>query len=475
MNPRSLSYWHDSLAELGSDTLLPSGQLDGSTSSDVVIVGAGFTGLWTAYYLALADPSLQIRIVEAEIAGFGASGRNGGWCSALFPWSPPRLATEYGQPTALAMSRAMQQTVIEVGRVALAEGIECDWALGGTVVAARTPLQLQGAREEVAAYQAVGLGEADLALLDAKTAQAMIGASNVMGGTYTPHCAAIHPAKLVRGLADVVRRRGVMLHEATTVMSLEPGIVRTNRGDVRAPIVIRATEGYTPNLPGAKRDIVPVYSLMLATEPLPEAFWQLAGLSQRETFSDFRNLIIYGQRTADNRLAFGGRGAPYHWKSTIKAEYDHVPAVYEELRRVLVELFAAPFAAAFGLPSGHVRPADVPVSHTWGGPLGISRDWCASVRYNARSGLGSAGGYVGDGVGTTNLAGRTLTDLILGRNTDLVALPWAGHRSPRWEVEPLRWLGANAGLKAMSIADRSEARTGKASKIAAAMGRLTGH
>jgi glycine/D-amino acid oxidase-like deaminating enzyme len=225
--------------------------------------------------------------------------------------------------------------------------------------------------------------------------------------------------------------------------------------------VVRATEGYTADLPGQRRTLAPVYSLMIATPPLPRSFWDEAGLAARETFSDYRHLIIYGQRTADDRLAFGGRGAPYHFGSAVRPTFDLEPRVFTELRRVLAQLFPA--------------LGEAPATHTWGGPLGVPRDWTASVLHDRARGLASAGGYVGDGVGTSNLAGRTLADLILSRDTDLVHLPWVGHHSPRWEPEPLRWLGVNAGLRVMTAADAEEARTGRESRRAAVFARLTGH
>ncbi len=453
---RSLSYWLSSVP----GELDPGDPLPGDTSVDVAIAGAGFTGLWTAYYLAGARPGLRIAVCEREIAGFGASGRNGGWCSALFPASLAKLARMAGRGPAIAMYRAMQATVDEVGQVAAAEGIDCHWAKGGTVQLARSPAQLARAREEVAEARSFGFGEADLRLLPEAEALEHVTASGVLGGTYTPHCAAIHPARLARGLADAVRRRGVAVYERTPVTGIEPGRLRTPWGTVRAPYVIRATEGYTPGLPGLHRAIAPVYSLMIATEPLPEDTWAQLGLAGRPTFGDYRHLIIYGQRTADGRLAFGGRGAPYHYGSAVRPEFDRSPAVFRALRRSLAELFP-------GL--GEVR-----VTHAWGGPLGVPRDWCASAGLDRATGLGWAGGYVGDGVATTNLAGRTLADLVLGHDTELTRLPWVGHRSPSWEAEPLRWLGANAGLQAMSWADRRETSTGRPSWLARFAGRFLG-
>jgi glycine/D-amino acid oxidase-like deaminating enzyme len=454
---RALSLWHDT----ADDDWAARPALPGDLDVDVAVVGAGYTGLWTAYYLKRADPTLRVVVLEREVAGFGASGRNGGWCSALFPASVAWLAARYGEAPAVAQHRAMQATLDEIAGVVAAEDIDCGFTKGGTVVVARTPQQLDRARAEVTEARRWGFGEDDLALLGADEARARLGAAGTLGATYTPHCAAVHPARLVRGLARAVERLGVTVHERTPVTQIEPGVATTPTGRVRAQVVVRATEGFTAQLPGLRRALAPVYSLMVATEPLSEGVWDQIGLRARETFADHRHLVIYGQRTSDDRLAFGGRGAPYLFGSRIRPEQDRDPAVFAALHRVLVDLLPAVQGAAF--------------THAWGGPLGIARDWCASVGLDRGTGLAWAGGYVGDGVSTTNLAGRTLADLVLERDTDLVRLPWVDHRSPRWEPEPLRWLGVSASLAVMTGADAEEQRTGQQSRRAALLRRVLGH
>ena len=461
-----LSLWHDTLVASGTDDLSPRPGLVGDTSVDVCIVGAGYTGLWTAYYLLAAQPSLRVLLVEAEVAGFGASGRNGGWCSALFPTSTARLARRHGPDAALAMRRTMNATVAEVGRVAAAEGIDCHYRHGGTVVLARTPVQLARVRAEV--HQDARFEGVDgWRLLTQDEARQRVGARGVLGGMHTPHCARIHPARLVRGLAAAVERRGAQIAERTRVHRIIPAAdgadpsVVTDRGTVSARHVIRATEAFTAGLPGLERDLVPVFSLMVATEPLPASFWQTAGLHQGETFSDARHLIIYGQRTADDRFAFGGRGAPYHPGSKIEPAFDRDPRVFALLQQTLIQMFPE--------LSGHA------FTHSWGGPVGIARDWHASVGLDPAGRVGWAGGYVGDGVGTANLSGRTLADLVLGRQSELTRLPWVGHRSPRWEPEPWRWLGINAGLRVMSVADHEERVTRRGSLVARMLAPLLGH
>ncbi len=431
----------------------------------MVVVGAGLTGLWTAYYLRRADPTLRVAVLEQEVAGFGASGRNGGWCSALFPTSWRRLVAASSPADALRLQRALHDTVREVGRVVDREGIEADYQRGGTVTLARTPVQLRRLQDAVATAHSRGLTEDDERLLGPAEARDLLAAEPVLGGAFTPHCATVHPARLVRGLARVVEAAGVTIHEHTPVLEIAPGGVTTPAGRVRAETVIRATEGYTPRLAGHRRTVVPVYSLMVATEPLDEATWAGIGLggtagTARPTFTDARHLIIYGQRTRDGRLAFGGRGAPYHFGSRVRPSYDAEPRVFEGLRHVLRGMLPQLEGASF--------------THEWGGCLGIARDWAASVGLDRKTGLGWAGGYVGDGVATTNLAGRTLADLVTGADSDLVDLPWVNHRSRRWEPEPLRWLGINAGLRAMSLADAEEQRTGRESVLARLVAPLTG-
>lgn len=448
---RRLSFWHDTVP----DDLTPRAALDTDLDVDVAIVGGGLTGLWTAWYLLERDPSLSIAVLEKQIVGFGASGRNGGWCSALFPRSTVSLERAHGRAAALAMRRAMIDTVDEVGRVAVSIGLDIDYVKGGTVSFARSGVQLAAARAEVAEAARFGVDQVEL------WPQDRVKAAGALGASFDPACARLHPAKLVRGLARALESRGVVIYEGTEVADYASRAVRTRLGTVRCKDVVVATEGYGAMLPATRRRVLPLYSMMIATEPLPDPVWDEIGLNHGQTFTDFRHLLVYGQRTADNRFAFGGRGARYHWGSSIRSEYDRVPAVFDHLRRTLGDMFPT--------------IGNVAVTHRWGGPLGVARDWHATASYDAVRGLASAGGYVGDGLSTTNLAGRTLADLMTGADTALISLPWVNHHSPSWEPEPWRFLGANAGLMAMTIADAEEKLTGRASIAAKLMGSSTGH
>ncbi|EWT01228.1 FAD-dependent oxidoreductase [Intrasporangium oryzae NRRL B-24470] len=448
---RGLSLWHDTI----DDDLAPRPALSSDLDVDVAIVGAGYTGLWTAYHLVTADPSIRVAVIEKEVAGFGASGRNGGWCSALFPTSLKRMAAERGRDAAIRMQQRLHETVPEVGRIAAEEGIDCHFEQGGYLSVARNQAQLERVREDVADYASWGFGPDDHRLLDAGEVREIAAVSDALGGSWTPHCAAINPVRLVRGLARAVERRGVVIHERTTAVDVHGGRVVTPHGTVRAEHVVLATEGYTPTVAGRRRAIAPVYSLMTATEPLTPEIWAQIGLEKRTTFADNRHLVVYGQRTRDGRIAFGGRGAPYHYGSKVNAAFERDARVHLMLRRILLELFPV------------LR--DVTFTHAWGGNLGVPRDWFPSVRHDKRTGLAFAGGYVGDGVATSALAGRTLAAMIRDDDPEgLATLPWAGRTSRPWEPEPLRWLGVNAVTAIMSSADWSERRTGRPSRAASA-------
>lgn len=451
---RTLSLWHDQLG----DELTPRPALsatDSQTRWDVIIAGAGFTGLWTALGVVEHDPDARVLVIDKHIAGFGASGRNGGWVSALFPTEFAKLVSLHGMERATALRKAMQRSVDSVGSWAAALGIDADYVKGGTTLLARSDIEYHRAKENVAEVGRFGVDT-----IEWREPDSTLRSPGVLGATWTPDCARIHPAKLVRGLARALEDRGVEIRELTEVTMIRQGQVDTSRGVVRGGAVVDALEAYRSSLPGSKRVTLPLYSLMIATEPMPDAVFDDIGLSHGETFADYRRLIIYGQRTADNRIAFGGRGAPCHFGSQIRDEFDRVPVVFDRLEDTLRELFP--------------QIGDVPISHRWGGPLGIPRDWHARVTFDQITRRGRAGGYVGDGVALSQLAGFTLADLIMGVDTERTSLPIVDTQWPEWEVEPLRYLGATAGIIGTALADKIEARTGKPSLIGRMIDPLAG-
>ncbi len=419
----------------------PRPALPGHRDADVCIVGAGFTGLWTAYYLKRADPSLRVVVLEARFAGFGASGRNGGWATALPPGDRNRLAKTYGREPVLAWQRALIDAVDELVEVARREEIDAGIVKSGNLRVARTPAQHTRLLAQVDEDRSWGH---DATVLTKDAAAQRIAVAHLVSAAYTPHCARVQPAELVRGLAAVVERLGVAIYEQTTVSALEPGCARTPLGDVVAPVVLRATEGFTASLPGLRRRWLPMNSSMIVTEPLPQDVWDSIGWAGMETLGDCAHAFFYAQRTADGRIAIGGRAVPYRFGSRIDRD-GHVGAA--TVARLTATLHAA-------LP----QTREARIAHGWGGVLGVPRDWNAGVGFDDKTGLGWAGGYVGHGVTATNLAGRTLSDLVLHRRTELTGLPWVNHRSRDWEPEPLRWIGVRGMYLAYRLADLHESR-----------------
>jgi len=242
----------------------------------------------------------------------------------------------------------------------------------------------------------------------------------------------------------------VQIYEATPASAIKPAgsgggagaVARTKFGDVRAGCVLRCTEGYTGALPGQRRALLPMNSHLIVTEPLGDDAWREIGWTGFETLSDEAHAYMYAQRTADGRIALGGRGVPYRFASAI----DHLGMTDQGTVAALTGVLRRLFPAA----------DTAPIAHAWCGVLGVPRDWCATVSYDPRSRLGWAGGYTGHGVAAANLAGRTLADLVLGEPTELAALPWVGHRSRTWEPEPARWVGVHGLYALYRLADQLE-------------------
>lgn len=432
-----VSFWWSQVGHPPARSPLP-----GSLRADVCIVGGGYTGLWTAYYLKKAAPHLRVVILEARFTGYGASGRNGGWLTNSITGGRDQYIRSHGRDAAGRFQVALNETVDEVIRVASDEGIAADIVKGGEFTVARNAAQQ--ARLTRLAHAEQSWAMTDTQLLSAAEAATRIRVEGTTGALWHPHCARIHPAKLVVGLARAVEAIGVEIYDDTRVTEITPHRAVTGRGDVEADYVVRATEGFTAGLAGLRRAWLPMNSSLIVTEPLDAAVWDRIGWAGRETLGDMAHVYMYAQRTADDRIAIGGRGVPYRFGSRTDTNGDTPRRTIDALRGILTDFFPATAGAA--------------IEHAWSGVLGVPRDWAATVGLDSRTGLAWAGGYVGTGVASTNLAGRTLRDLILGTDSAIVHLPWVNHRVRNWEVEPLRWLAVSSLYRAYSMADRAEGR-----------------
>ena len=441
----AISFW----LETCGDDLTPRPSLDGVVEADIGILGAGYSGLWTAYYLLRRDPSLRIVLADAEIAGFGASGRNGSWASSGFPVSAAMLRQRYGPERARAMLDVVYESVDEIGAVLDREGIDAQFVKGGALRIARGQGQVPALEAAYRSYER--LGEAGkYSILSADEVERRIQVTKARGGLFTPQCATVHPGRLVRGLARVVERMGATIYERTPVTDFSGAPnprLTTPSGEIRARTIVLAGEAFMTRLPKLHRSLLPPYSSIVLTEPLPEAAWNDIGWAGHECVSSFRLTIDYLARTADGRILFGSRGAPYRFGSRIDPAYDHHEETTRGIQALLYDWFP-------------VLKGTVGISHAWSGPVGMPRDFMPTAAYDPRSGIATAHGYTGQGVATSNLAGRILADLITGNESPLTSLPMANHRSRNWEPEPARWLAVRFIQDRLLKVDLKSERTG---------------
>ena len=430
-------------------------EITSSQSYDVVIVGAGYSGLWSAHHLLNVNPSLSIAILDARQPGFGASGRNGGWCSAFSPMSLEAVAAQSNKQGAIDLQHSLVTSVDEIGAHIVKSNIECGWHKGGTLSFAANGLQLEKIKENIAMSRDFGFDDSFMDYLTPNRAEARVNVKGSLGASYSPHCAALQPAQLVDGLVKQLLSKNVQFFGSSRVSNITSHRVSvdTSKGSVSvdAKWIIRATEGFTARMKQYRRDVAPLYSYMIATEPLSNTQWNEIGWNNRETVSDGRNLVIYVQRTADGRIAFGGRGAPYKFASRIGSRFDNNPKIHSLIETSMREMF----------PSIN----NVAVTHRWGGALGVHRDWFTSAKVDHHNHVATLGGYVGDGVAFSYVAAKEVAHSITGTPQNHCPLPILNHVSRRWEPEPLRYIGINSILRLTERADEIEKRTGRKNRI----------
>ena len=412
---------------------------------DVVIVGGGFSGLWTAHHLKESDPGLKIAILEKSLVGSGASGRNGGWASALYPIEDARLLKHFSKRAVNDLHLHLQKTIDDIGDFIKKEQVDCGFSKGGSLAVARNQGQLQRLSDHL---------EDGYKLLSSEETQSRVNMHGALGSVYTPHCAALNPAALIVGLAQSLEKRGVSIFENSFGEISSKNSVAVDGTTLESKFVVRAIEAYHEG----SRDQVPIYSLMIATEPLPSQVFDEIGIHNRETFAEGSHLVTYAQRTPDNRLAIGGRGAPYTWGSRRNDSSEHHRKDHERLRKMASEWF--PILEKFEF------------THSWGGAVGVTRDWAPYLRTNGN--YGEMGGYAGDGVAFSYLAGGAMADLISNKKSERVKLPFVQWQNPRWEPEPLRWFAINGAIRLSGLADREEKRTNQPSRIMKILSMITG-
>ena len=409
-------------------------------SFDVVIIGAGFSGLWSAFHLKQFQPNLKIAILEKEYVGFGASGRNGGWASAEYPTSSNRLIKENGLESYKNLRTAITKSIDEIGEIAKSNNWQIDYAKGGALVFARGNAQLSRISKEI---------DEEHQLLNKSQTTELLNIPSALGSVFTPHCAALNPFKLVRALADHLEKLGVMIYEQSSVSEIRDKQVEVNGFNVNCTFSIRATEAFTPRKWMGNRQI-PIYSLMVATEPLSNEVVKEIRNTQRATFQEACHLITYAQITGDNRLALGGRGVRYKLFSRLSERSEIDNRMHSALEKRARSWFP--------------QITDAKFEYRWGGAVALTRRWQAYLNFDQATGRAEIGGYVGDGVTLSYLVAKTLAEKM--SNIKTANLPFIDQGIGRWEPEPIRYLAVNAGFKATVLADYEEKITNRPSLLA---------
>lgn len=411
---------------------------------DVAIVGGGLSGLWTAYHLLEGDPSLRVCILEREVIGFGASGRNGGWLMGSPPADVRVWERRFGIDAVRRAQGILVDAVDEIASVIGLEALGAPARLAGSLTLARSPAEVRRLEERRAEAIRTGWPERGLAWIEGGEVQERIGAVGVRGALEVRPCGTLDPVRLVRALAERVEARGAMLHERSGVIAVEPGRVRTDAATVRAERIVMATEAFTVEQRGEGRRYLPLASTIVSTEPIPVAVRRTLGWTAGEAVGDAHHLFFYAQITTDGRLTLGGRGAPYRLGSAVEHAGKADRATTDRLEATISELWPA--------------LAGVPIEHRWSGSLAVPRDWCASCGLDADTGIAWIGGYAGHGVAASYVLARSLAPLLRGEADPLGPVPWTQHRPRQWEPEPLRWLASQAIVRILGSSDRLEAQ-----------------
>lgn len=410
-----------------------------SITADVAIVGGGYTGLWTAYHLLEADPTLRVVVLEGQEVGFGASGRNGGFAMTLLDMSLSLLRQNHGDERARAAHLAVAQSVREIGATIEQHGIDCEWVHGGLSVVATSRAQMERVEADLETASALNLP--GFRRLSRDEIQAEIHSPTYLGALHEDHCGVLHPARLAHGLARTVESMGAQIHESTPVTGFDtsgPTVrLTTPGGEVRAEQVVLATAAWGSQLPWFNNKIVPLFTYIALTEPLTDAQWDTVGWERRQGVEDKRNFVHYYRRTADGRILWGGSDGVFYRGGGLRPEHDRSPKALARLTETFRQTFP--------------QLNEVRFSHHWGGPVGITPTFLpifGTLAEDPRMHYGLA--YNGHGVAPTHTGGKILRDKVLGRGeTEYTNLCFVDTREVKMPPSPLPWIGGDLTRRAL--------------------------
>jgi glycine/D-amino acid oxidase-like deaminating enzyme len=401
----------------------PAPPLHGAERADIAVVGAGFTGLWTAVFLKDLAPEKDVVVLEQGMAGYGGSGRNAGILGETVDHSHSLAIAHFGLDEARRLAALGQQNVRDMAGFLAAHAIDCDLELTGRLYVALTEAHVQDARHNVQIAQ--DLGVEGVRFLSRDEIQAEIHSPLYLGGLHAGGGGILNPFKLAQGLKRLAERLGVRFHERTAVQRLGAGVLETATGRLSAGRTIVATDAYTHHLlPKLLWRFIPLYDYILVSEPLTLEQHELIGWKSRQGVTDGRTFFNYYRLTADNRVLWGTSEAVYYPRNRVDEGCDHSERHYSELRQSFARHFP--------------RLAGVRFVYAWGGPIASTTRLTPFFGSTDGGRILYALGYTGHGVGSTRLAGKILAHLALERRTDLLDLALVRRKPLPYPPEPLR-------------------------------------
>ncbi|MFD3919041.1 NAD(P)/FAD-dependent oxidoreductase [Streptomyces sp. NPDC058595] len=426
-------YWHE------TEPVVPEPPLRENADCDIAIVGGGYTGLWAAHFLKEAEPALDIRVIEAEYAGYGASGRADGFVTPTIGKDIQGLVRTFGTRRSLEASQAVGRSVLEIGRFARRNKIDVEYEANDYLMVATTQAQLKRLRADRELAGTIA-GREQPPLLSAAQAREVIGSPAVLGATRTGG-ALVNPFKLARGVARVIKERGVVIHENTPVLEVRPGVrpqVVTPGGTITADKVIVAANALQSTFQQFRNKTVPLWSYAMVSEPLTEEQLGRVDWAGREGMVEAKTFLTCARFTADNRLLWAGGPAFYFWGRDTRRRRMNDQRAY----RALFEEF------------GRFFPMwrDLRFTYTYGGVMDITRDYAPHFGSLPGGNIFYGYGFNGNGIAATHTGGKVLRDLVLGKDSDFSRLLYVddAQRSARaFPPEPLLYIGARATARLM--------------------------